>query len=289
MKIITIKNLKRNVYSPFLKLINIFLISFLCPILEALLDIFIDKIEKEGKNEKNEKKYQFLLVLILSFNYTSGGLLYFFNILRVKTKVKKIIYSRTESSIEFIYNSNYDNLISNKTGLKIIIILFFMPILMSIIIIVKEDYESNKILDSIIIYLILIPLLSKLILKEKIYNHHILSLIISIIASVLILVPTIQVLEKNDILLIVIELFTSNIHCLILVLIKYLTDKYYISPYKILLFISIGSTILIIISNIIYSLIVYGNLSFLINSFYFPNTLDFCFYIIMLIILGFLF
>ncbi len=90
-----------------------------------------------------------------------------------------------------------------------------MPILMSIIIIVKEDYESNKILDSIIIYLILIPLLSKLILKEKIYNHHILSLIISIIASVLILVPTIQVLEKNDILLIVIELFISIIHCLI--------------------------------------------------------------------------
>ena len=64
-------------------------------------------------------------------------------------------------------------------------------------------------------------------------------------------------------------------------------DKYYISPYKILLFIGVGSTILNIIINIIYSLIVFKDLLIITQSFIFPNPLLFSFYIIMILVIGF--
>ena len=227
-----------------------------------------------------------MITILLSFDYILVGLLYICNILRLKIKTvknNKIQNTSSESSIELIYNNSYDNLIANKSRI-IAIIIFLLPLLMSIYLIEQVFNEYEK--DQIITYLIFFPLFSKFILKEKIYKHQFFSLIISFITSILILISTI-ILEINGIkiFLLIIKIISGIILSLIMVLIKLLIDNYYISPYKIFLIIGIGSSILIIIINIIYSLIIYKDLSFITNSFNFPS--NFYFYIIMIIIIDF--
>ena len=292
---------KKECLFSFSKINKYFLIPFLCPILSSIIDIFILKIEnlneeeKDKENQENEeemkiKKYEFLITLLLSFSYILGGLLYFFDILRMRThttKNKALTYYKTESSIKLIYNNNYDDLIAQKSDTKVIIILFLMPILLSIILFIQEFSFSEKIFEQNIFYLIFIPLFSRYILKEKLYKHQKVSLIISIISGFsLIIIPDICLLYKYY-LINIFELFSSIIYCLEIVLIKLLTNKYYISPYKVLLFIGIGSLILIIICNIIYSLIVERDLSLILKDFDFFGDLKYLFYIIIILILDF--
>ena len=142
-------------------------------------------------------------------------------------------------------------------------------------------------MDPNFIYLILIPLFSKYILKENIYKHQIFSLIISIFPAIFIFISTLLESNNSEILFLPYQITTAIIYSLIIVLIKFLMDKYYISPYKILLFIGVGSTILNIIINIIYSLIVFKDLLIITQSFNFPNPLLFSFYIIMILVIGF--
>ena len=107
-------------------------------------------MEERGRDKLNKikiQKYEFLIALLYTFNYISGGLLYFINILRKKTnkaKNKLIIYNKEESSFKILNINDYDDLIANKNKLKIIIILFLISILMFLMIFEDEFYDYDK-------------------------------------------------------------------------------------------------------------------------------------------------
>ena len=133
-----------------------------------------------------------------------------------------------------------------------------------------------------------IPLFSKLILKENIYKHQCLSLVISIIGMILVIIPTCIILEKDDILPNLINLFKAGIFPLFLVIIKYMYNVYYISPLYTGIVYGIISLIFTMIGYIIYSLIKYHDLSFFNNIFDFEEVENYS-YIIFLYIITFLF
>lgn len=112
-------------------------------------------------------------------------------------------------------------------------------------------------------YLLFVILFSKLILKENIYKHQYLSLIILIICWILLNIPICLKFEMKDILPNFLNILYGAISPFGLVLIKYLSNKYYIIPLKTSLIVGLMSIIVTLIGFIIYSLIKYHDLTFL--------------------------
>ena len=110
--------------------------------------------------------------------------------------------------------------------------------------------------------MIFIPLFSKFILKDNIYKHHYLSLAISIIGWVIVNIPIFVKINAEDLLGNLANLVNGALFPLILALIKYLNNKYYISPFKTSLIFGLISIILSLIGFMIYSLIKYHNFTF---------------------------
>ena len=88
----------------------------------------------------------------------------------------------------------------------------------------------------------------------------------SFIGLILIFIPTILVIKKDDIKINIYFFIASIAFSLYLILVKYLTHTYYISIYLCLLFIGIASTLITLIYFLVYSLIVFNDLSFIIDS-----------------------
>ena len=123
--------------------------------------------------------------------------------------------------------------------------------------------------------LLFIPLLYKLLLDIKIYNHQILSISLTTIGYIIFLI--LYYLDDHqhsswwDKIRFLISCLSFSLH---FVLVKYLTIKYYFfSPGKIYISIGIIMLFLIIFGSIIYSLISYKDLSFFKISFDFSETI----------------
>jgi hypothetical protein len=154
-----------------------------------------------------------------------------------------------------------------------------------------EVYSYDKtVFEERLFFIFFISIFSQLILKMEIYNHQILSLSISLIGFLLIYIPTIQAITKEDILYNVLLLVSSIGFSLFLVLIKYLTHFYFVSPYLCLLSVGTMSTILTFIYFFFYSFIA-DDLSFIKNNFDFSDLemgkLVYL-YIVIIMIFGFL-
>ena len=172
----------------FSKLNKYFIFPFILPILCMLINfvltnIFIDK--------GLENIHQFLTSILLCFSYFIGGIIYKISVMYKKKNITIINESRTNSnsSIKLIYNEG-DN-IPNKNMTKIWLFLFLMSILVSIFFICGDYFSTHNIFEERFYFFIFIPLFSKIILKEKIYKHQILSLSISFIGFIFILLPVI--------------------------------------------------------------------------------------------------
>ena len=172
-------------------------------------------------------------------------------------------------SIKLIYNetSKY-----RQNNLKIYSILLIASISISFFDIC-EMYSVDKNTFEVRFYIIFfLSLFSKIILKNNIYNHQILSLSMSFIGLILIFIPTILVIKKDDIKINIYFFIASIAFSLYLILVKYLTHTYYISIYLCLLFIGIASTLITLIYFLVYSLIVFNDLSFIIDSMDFSKS-----------------
>jgi len=102
-----------------------------------------------------------------------------------------------------------------------------------------------------------LPIFSKIILKSEFFNHQILSLCISIIGIILLVIPKdfdLKV-EKSDIIFNILVFFSTSISSFILVMVKFLTHKYFLSPYFILLYIGFFSFIIFLLAFISYYLL----------------------------------
>ena len=269
----------------FAKLNKYFLIPFICPIFCMLTNYFYEKLE-ETKSIKEE------IVINLLYNDLSsilGGLIYFISYFRQKTDKRKEFNNLNNDNknnninIEYIYNeTSFNN--SNKFMILEVILALLSKIRYFLI----YYYCEKNIFNERLYYMFYMPLFSKLILKENIYKHQCLSLMISIIGMILVIIPTCIILEKDDILPNLINLFNGGINPLFLVIIKYMYNVYYISPLYTGIVYGIISLIFTMLGYIIYSLIKYHDLSFFNNIFDFEEVENYS-YIIFLYIITFLF
>jgi len=156
---------------------------------------------------------------------------------------------------------------------------------------ISEVYSFDKnAFEERLFLIFFISIFSQIILKMEIYNHQILSLSISLIGFLFLYIPVLKVITKEDILYNVLLLVSSIGFSLFLVLIKYLTHFYFISPYLCLLSVGTMSTLLSFIYFLIYSFIT-NDLPFIKNNFDFSDLemgkLVYL-YIVIIIISGFL-
>ena len=226
-------NKKQNLFS-FAKINKYFILPFICPIFCMCANFFIYFIrEEEGIRYK-----EFSIIMMIFFGYLFGGLLYFISAIRTRTEETKnnaIIYREREpskASLKLIFNAG-----DKKNKFKIFGFIVCISSFLCIIEVFSLYSFDKKVFELRLYFLIFIPIFSKNILKIDIYNHQILSLFIAIIGMIFLFIPIFLEIGKDDII-INICLFLSSIgYSLHLVLIKYLTHNYYLSPYLCLLLI----------------------------------------------------
>ena len=242
----------------FAKLNKYFLIPFLCPIFCMSTNFLI----RELSNSNITKRLEFIGLIYVELSYFAGGLFHFVS--KFLTKSNKIKERVSSNGIKYIY-SDKKNYKSSRALMLIILLSFLMGIseFVGLFTMGKHLFEFR------LYFLFFIPLFSKLILRENIYKHQYLSLIIAAAGIIFLFVPVCLVLDSCDIVPNILNLVSGFSYSLFLVVIKYMTQKYYISPFKLSLIFGILSIIFTCIIFIFFSLIKYHDLS------YFNNIIDF--------------
>ena len=248
----------------FAKLNKYYTIIFLCPIFSMLGNYFLSKIMQANVIKQN----LFFYILHEELTYIFAGLFYFISYFRGKSNKPKNIDKNScyETSIKYLYNRP----LFNKCSRKLIIFLLILCCLLiseKLIYIYTGEYNLFYLW---FYYLLFIPLFSKLILKENLYKHQYLSLLISIIGMIIINIPICLKMTKDDLLANFINLINGAVYPLFIVLIKYINNKYYVMPLKTSLLFGLISLSVTLIGFIIYSLIKYHDLTFF-NAFDFSN------------------
>ena len=260
---------KKECLFGFAKLNKYFIIPFICPIISMACNYLINDIIDAIGFENRE----FLLISYVEITYIGGGVVYFISWIRTKTEEtrdKANIYKEkersTSSTITYIYN---EGLKVNQC--KIFGIIFFISVIIALFTVCDIYAINYNIFEERLYFLFFTCIFSKLILKDDIFRHQILSLIIASVGLILLFIPVMLVITKDDIIVNICIFILSIGYALFLVLVKYLMMKYFISPYLCTLIIGVFSTLLNIIGFIGYSLIKKGNLSIITDSFDFKN------------------
>jgi len=255
----------------FAKINKYFIFPFLCPICCMLANYFVLLILRT----ENIYNKEFIVGITACTSYIGGGLLYFISYIRTKTEETRneknnSADKQTEgssSSISYIFYDGKKKINSSK--------IYRILFIMSMIIALNETgtlyFYYNNVFEQRLFILFSIALFSRIVLKNFIFKHQILSLFISFIGLILLSIPVIFVIETNDILPNIFSFLCSISYGLFFVLIKYLTHHYYISPYLLLLYIGLFSILILFVGFTIYSLLVRKDLSFFSESFDFSK------------------
>jgi hypothetical protein len=214
---------------------------------------------------------QFFLSTFINSTYIGGGLVYFISWIRTKTEetrdIVQIDSERKSSFVKYIYNEG--GIQTDK--FKIFLLLLYLSFLLAIFDVVDVYALGRNTFEERLYFLFFIPLFSKLTLKISIFKHQILSIFIGSIGLILLFIPVILVIEKEDTIINVCMFVSSIGYSNFLVLLKYLMNRFYFSPYLCLFFLGIFSIILNTIGFMIVSLLKYQNLSLIIDNFTFEN------------------
>jgi len=212
------------------------------------------EIPNENLADEKIKKKLYFLSSTNSLAYFGSGLLYFITYIRSKTEAQKksrVSSYLSSSSIEYIYNEP----IGQNNSLKILFILFIISLLFNSTIICNYLIFNKDHFEKRLYYLLLLPIFSKIILKSELFSHHqFLSLFISIIGIILLSIPTAFDVDKSELIFDILVFISTSIDSFILVMVKFLTHKYYLSPYFILLYIGFFSLIIFLLGFICYYL-----------------------------------
>jgi hypothetical protein len=248
------------------KINKYFIFPFLCPIICMICNYLIITIIQDYKLENK----QFFLSTFVSSTYIGGGLVYFISWIRTKTEETRdnaqLYNERKSSFVKYIYNEGIQ-----IDKFKIFLILLFLSFLLTIFNIIDVYALDKNTFEERLYFLFFIPLFSKILLKTNIFRHQILSIIIGSIGLILLFIPIILIIEKEDTLINICMFISSIGFSLFLVLLKYLLIRFYISPYLCLIYIGIFSVVLNTLGFIIFSLFKYKNLSIIIDNFTFEN------------------
>ena len=249
----------------FAKLNKYFLLPFLAPIFCMMSNYFFNKVYYS-----KIKRVEFLVMIYAELSYVIAGLLHFTTKYRSKSKKGEIINEKNDNSnnkvIELIYNKSF--IINTK---KALIFIFMISLIYTILIFLNIFNKGKNIIQKRLFYMFFVPLFSKYILKENIYKHQYLSLFICLIGSILIIIPVCLKITKDDILHNILNFIGGIIYPLFLILIKHLSNIYYISPLNTSFLLGIISIIVTCFCYVIYSLIEYHDLSYFNDCFDFSE------------------
>ena len=123
---------------------------------------------------------------------------------------------------------------------------------------VTKLLKKVHLLQERLYYLLFIPLFCKFILKDNIFKHHYFSLLIAMVGFSLLFIPICLKIDVDDIVPNVLNFVGSVGYSLFLVIIKYLTHVYYMSPFKLSLIFGTIAFFFIFFGFLIYSLIKYA-------------------------------
>jgi hypothetical protein len=222
-------NEKKKTFFSFTKMNKYYIIPFITP----LFCFTCNFLYKSLRNESNELDLFFFQILY-SISDIIAGLIYFTHLSEIKNGNlnSKIIKSKKK----------------NKS--KIFCIIIFMALLICSKCFFDNQNKELFLFLPFSLNLILSIIFSKFLLKINLYNHQILSIIISFIGFFLILFSNLQItLEKFYIYIIISLLNATFISTL-----KYSTTIYFISPFLCSFLYGIISFIMCVIGNIIYDL-----------------------------------
>ena len=256
---------QKKPFISFAKINKYFLIPFITPVFCMFANYFLYKI-KATKVVKNE---EFIFTCYVLLSYIGVGCFYFISKFRQKVEGAKENFldrESTISSIKYIYNEGI-----KKNILKGSILIIFLAFLLSLAELFSIYIHKNKVhlLQERLYYLLFIPLFCKFILKDNIFKHHYFSLLIAMVGFSLLFIPICLKIDVDDIVPNVLNFVGSVGYSLFLVIIKYLTHVYYMSPFKLSLIFGTIAFFFIFFGFLIYSLIKYHDLT------YFKESLDF--------------
>ena len=256
---------QKKPFISFAKINKYFLIPFITPVFCMFANYFLYKI-KATKVVKNE---EFIFTCYVLLSYIGVGCFYFISKFRQKVEGAKenfLYRESTISSIKYIYNEGI-----KKNILKGSILIIFLAFLLSLAELFSIYINKNKVhlLQERLYYLLFIPLFCKFILKDNIFKHHYFSLLIAMVGFSLLFIPICLKIDVDDIVPNVLNFVGSVGYSLFLVIIKYLTHVYYMSPFKLSLIFGTIAFFFIFFGFLIYSLIKYHDLT------YFKESLDF--------------
>ena len=267
----------------FAKINKYFLIPFLSPVFCMLSNFFLLLITQANVITKKE----FFGPCFIVLSYIGAGLLYFISYFRRKVDNGKesIIYrERAPSNITLIYNEG-----KQKSLIKEIILIICIGFLCTLFELLSFFAQGYKLFEERLYFLFFIPLFSKLILKDDIFKHQYFSLLIAIFGIILLLIPTGLELIKEDFIPNIFNFISAISFSLFIVLIKYVTHVYYISPFKLSFIYGLISLGFILIGFFFYSIIKYHDLSYFKDCLYFSfnnNQLEVSIYFIVTLILA---
>ena len=229
----------------------------------------------ENVTEENCHTFVFLYQMINSTSLIFGGLLYFVTIIRTKTDNKanigNIIGGRTYS----------DNLIIRKKPNRLLefSIIIFMSIIITMYNVLKGYGTKHSTLEKRLYFLFFFCLINIFMFKKPIYSHQKFSLGIGFIGMAIIFTVFFFYLDyaRYEYIYDVLLFFGSFLYSLYLVLVKYMAEKKYYSPFLLLLLIGTFSTVITVIGYMIYSFVTVNDLRYVTNIFHCRDDMYVCF------------
>lgn len=224
------------------------------------------------ENDDKQLDKGFLFSLHANLTYLIGGLLYFISWIRTKTKksIDNIDKRASSKKYEYIYNDQLQ-----KGGLKKFLIFTILTLILLFINFHSIFNRDRNVFEQRLYFIFFIPVFSKIFLGIKVFEHQIFGLILSFVGLILLFIPVIIMkMEKEDISANIVLFFACIGYSFYLVMCRYLSHNYYISPYLVIFILGITSTIGITIGYIFYSLIKCHNLDLIKENFNFDNYKD---------------
>ena len=260
-----------------------YLLPFLFPLVCYSTKFFSEPMKmKNGEikyveqvTEENCHTFVFLYQMINSTSLIFGGLLYFVTIIRTKTDNKanigNIIGGRTFS----------DNLIIRKKPNRLLeySIIIFMSIIITMYNVLKGYGTKHPTLEKRLYFLFFFCLINIFMFKKPIYSHQKFSLGIGFIGMAIIFTVFFFYLDyaRYEYIYDVLLFFGSFLYSLYLVLVKYMAETKYYSPFLLLLLIGTFSTVFTVIGYIIYSFVTVNDLRYVTNIFHCRDDMYVCF------------
>jgi hypothetical protein len=261
-----------------------YLLPFLVPLVCYSTKFFSEPMKmNDGKisnvndvSLENCHTFVFLYQMINSTSLIFGGLLYFVSIIRTKTDNKANI------GVSLTIDSNLsENLQPRRKPSRIFnyLIILFMSIIITMYNVLKGYGTKHPTLEKRLYFLFFFCLINVFIFKKQIFSHQKFALGIGAVGMAIIFTIFFVYLKFDtyeyiyDVLL----FFGSFLYSLYLVLVKYMSEKKFYSPFLLLLLIGTLSTILTLIGYLIYSKVTVGDLRYVTNIFHCTENMYVCF------------